>query len=299
MSQDWQHSVINEITLYLIQKQFCLHRGRSVKLMSTMSFYLICRIYLQLTRLALPSKLFYAFSLAFRLPVSYPFGHKLFSFTETHFILETGAYIWYVSLFIAQPWSLGLDAQETRLGAASCEEICGTLKPGVLGFRSWLCYSLEMDSGKDHKLFGPHRIMRESAHGTQEALWAHVCLTLKSNSSSQGIQQGKEVCLCWVIWLKGNCVQLYHPLCLGPDSPPLPDPDMYCLGAAALIGVSAGPRVWLISHWDSGCLHWHCSSFFTLVHWLDVHHHGKPEKCPLSKIQGSFKRYYFCALCPV
>lgn len=54
MNRDWQHSVIKEITSYLIQKQFWLYPGKSVKLTSSLSFYLICRIYLQLTHLAPP-----------------------------------------------------------------------------------------------------------------------------------------------------------------------------------------------------------------------------------------------------
>lgn len=74
------------MTPYLIHNQFWLHPRKSVKLMRNMSFHFICRIDLRLTHLALPNKLFYAFSPTFPL-ISYSFEHKLFLSTEAYFIL--------------------------------------------------------------------------------------------------------------------------------------------------------------------------------------------------------------------
>lgn len=93
MSQDWQHSRVDEIILHPIKNNFSCTVGNQSKVVKTMSFYLICRIYVQLTHLALPNKLLCFFYFAFQLADLYSFGHELFLSTETYFILETVAYI--------------------------------------------------------------------------------------------------------------------------------------------------------------------------------------------------------------
>lgn len=121
--------------------------GRSVKLMSTMSFYLICRIYLQLIRLGLPSKLFYAFSLAFQLCFISIWAQIVLSHRNIF-------YIWCVSPFTTPPRSLGLIHTEPGGRQHDVKEECEALKPGAHGFRSWLCHSLGVDLGKVLSLSG-------------------------------------------------------------------------------------------------------------------------------------------------
>lgn len=153
--------------------------------MSMWSFYLVCRIYLQLTCLGLPSKLSYAFSVAFQLGFISIWAQKLLIATETYFS-NRGLQLMCLPIYYP-PRSLGLMHTEPGGRQHGVKE-CEALKPGVLGsdldsasHGEWTWARLLLFLGPLRMMRGPilSLRMRENVHGTPEALWAPVYPTLK------------------------------------------------------------------------------------------------------------------------
>jgi hypothetical protein len=164
-------------------KTLGLHPGKSFKLMSIMSFYLICRMYVQLTHLALP-KLFYVFSLAFQLLFEFIWaGTVLICVLRNTFHLRnrltSGGFPTCCLAkkrrpkFIWNHWE-----------AAWCKESALGFAPGY----SWVqILALLFPGSRLQPLWASQSDYTKCSWHTEDTLWAHVCLILETYTRPQDI----------------------------------------------------------------------------------------------------------------